>query len=550
MAKELQAEAERSDSSQSPVRAAPSPYELTLDKFVSHAAKWHSAAQVVTGGGAGAPSQRIDYAGLHDRSSQLSGALLALGMRRGERIATLAWNSQGHMECWYAAFGIGISCHTLNPRLNAMQIVDMINQAGDRLLVISPDLAELAGQIVPHCPGIVAVLVLDEPGAADHALPAGGDVAVWTMNQLLTEHGAMVGWGGVSEVEEAALCFTSGTTGAPKGVPYSHRCNYLVTLALLQRDVLGIGADDTILAAVPMFHANGWGLPLAAPASGAKLVFPCRHNDGASLAELIRDEGVTLAVGVPTVWLGLIEHLEATGIALPTLRRVILGGSGVPQALIDRIEGRLGVKVQTSWGMTELSPLGTVTPPGTPGRATTAGRPPVSVDLRLVDAAGAPLADQRAGEGRLQVRGASTVHRYFGEREAATDAQGWFDTGDLASIDADGNLSITGRAKDLIKSGGEWINPGEIETLIGALPGVSMVAVIGRNHPKWSERPVIVLEASDDVVSDADIHAALDGSIPRWWMPDAIFRIDRMPVAMTGKIDKQRLRQLYADATS
>ncbi len=520
------------------------PYELTLDKFIEHAGTWHPAREVVTGGGVGARATRVAYGELRERANRLSGAFMALGLRRGNRIASLAWNSQGHMECWYAAFGMGVSCHTLNPRLNAVQIAQMVNQADDRLLAISPDLAELAEQVVALCPAIVAVLVLDEPGAADHPLPACGEIAIWTTSRLLAEHGQVVTWGAAEE-DEAALCFTSGTTGAPKGVPYSHRCNYLVTLALLQRDVLGIGADDAILVAVPMFHANGWGLPLAAPATGAKLVFPCRHNDGASLAELIRGEGVTLAVGVPTVWLGLIEHLEATDMTLPSLQRVILGGSGVPQSLIDRIEARLGVGVQTSWGMTELSPLGTVTPPGAKGLASTAGRPAIGVDLRIVDTSGDPLALQRNTEGHLQVRGSSTIDRYFGESEAATQ-DGWFDTGDLAVIDAAGNLSITGRAKDLIKSGGEWINPGEIEAIVGGLPGISLVAVIGRAHPKWSERPVIILETSGEAATDAEVRDALEGRVPRWWLPDEIIRVDSMPLAITGKIDKQRLRHLYA----
>ena len=520
------------------------PYELTLDKFIEHAGKWHPAREIVTGGGVGVRATRVAYAELRERANRLSGAFMALGLSRGNRIASLAWNSQGHMECWYAAFGMGVSCHTLNPRLKAEQIAQMVNQADDRLLAISPDLAELAEQVVALCPGINAVLVLDEPGAVDHPLPSCGELPIWTTSRLLAEHGELLTWGAAEE-DEAALCFTSGTTGAPKGVPYSHRCNYLVTLALLQRDVLGIGADDAILVAVPMFHANGWGLPLAAPATGAKLVFPCRHNDGASLAELIRAEDVTLAVGVPTVWLGLIEHLEATDTTLPSLRRVILGGSGVPQALIDRIEARLGVGVQTSWGMTELSPLGTITPPGSTGRATTAGRPAIGVDLRVVDASGDPLVQQRDAEGHLQVRGSSTIDRYFGQSDAATQ-DGWFDTGDLAVIDADGNLSITGRAKDLIKSGGEWINPGEIEAIVGDLAGVSLVAVIGRAHPKWSERPIIIMETSGDPVTDAEVRNALEGRVPRWWLPDEIFRIDSMPLAITGKIDKQRLRQLYA----
>jgi acyl-CoA synthetase (AMP-forming)/AMP-acid ligase II len=517
------------------------PYELTLDKFLAHAAKWHPLGQVVTGGGLSGPVERLAYPALREHANLLSGAFAALGIQPGERIATLAWNSTSHMRAWYAAFGMGVSCHTLNPRLGVAQLADMIRQANDRLLAISPDQAEVAEHLVRECPSLAHILILDEPGA-DFAPPTTA-IPVWTLQRLLAEHGAAHAWGGFSEREEAGLCFTSGTTGAPKGVPYSHRCNYLVTMSLLQSDVMGINARDTILAAVPMFHANGWGLPFAAPAAGARLVFSGRHNDGASLAALIRSEGVTLAVGVPTVWLGLIEHLEATGETLPSLQRVLLGGSGVPQALIDRIEARLGVRCQTSWGMTELSPLGTVTPPANPGRASIAGRPPVGVDLRLVDAEGQELAEQRGVEGHLQVRGSSTVHRYFGQADPATHAQGWFDTGDLATIDAEGNLAITGRAKDLIKSGGEWINPGEIEAIIGNLPGVSLVAVIGRAHAKWTERPVLILEGEG--ISDDAIRAALDGAIPRWWLPDAIERVDRMPLAMTGKIDKQALRRRF-----
>lgn len=525
-------------------------YELSLDKFIDHAAKWHPRAEVVTSAGAGRPSARIDYAALRARSNRLSGALLALGLRRGDRIATLAWNSQAHMECWYAAFGIGVSCHTLNPRLGVAQLADMVRQAEDRFLAISPDQAAAVEQLVALCPGIERVIILEEPGTADMERPDCGGIPVDTLDALLADHGADVPWGGFSERTEAALCFTSGTTGSPKGVPYTHRCNYLVTLSLLQSDVMGINSRDVILAAVPMFHANGWGLPFAAPAAGATLVMAGHHNDGASLAALIRDEGVTLAVGVPTVWLGLIEHVERTGETLPSLQRVLLGGSGVPQALIDRIEARLGVRAQTSWGMTELSPLGTVTPPGSAGRASTAGRPPIGVDLRLVDAEGALLGKQRGNEGHLQVRGSSTVDCYFGQQASATDGEGWFDTGDLAVIDDDGHLAITGRAKDLIKSGGEWINPAEIEAIVGALPGVSLVAVIGRADAKWTERPVVIVETAEGGASDATIRSALEGKIPRWWMPDAILRVDQMPLALTGKIDKQALRKRFGEQSS
>jgi fatty-acyl-CoA synthase len=296
-----------------------------------------------------------------------------------------------------------------------------------------------------------------------------------------------------------------------------------------------------------MFHANGWGFPFSGPAVGAKLVLPGRHQDGASLAALINAEGVTLAAGVPTVWLGLADHLDRTGEEVPSLRRVMLGGSAVPQALMERLERRLGVVVQTSWGMTELSPLGTSTPPTAPDRlAARSGRPPIGVDLLLTDADGVPLPEQRGREGRLRVRGASVIERYFGQDAPAVDAGGWFDTGDLAVIDGEGNVSITGRAKDLIKSGGEWINPAEIEAIVGALPEIAQVAVVGRADPKWGERPILVVapRMGADIADDALLDA-LRGRVANWWLPDAVVRVAAMPLATTGKIDKQRLRVEY-----
>ena len=315
---------------------------------------------------------------------------------------------------------------------------------------------------------------------------------------------------------------------------------------------MGLTAADAVLTVVPMFHANAWGLPFAAPAAGAKLVLPGRLADGASLARLIESEGVTMAVGVPTVWLGLLEHVEATGGDLPTLKRIMVGGAALAPALMDRIERRLGVTVQTSWGMTELSPLGVSAAPGDSDRkAWMSGRPAVGVDLLLTDAEGEPLADQRAAEGHLRVRGSAAIERYFGHDEAATDEEGWFDTGDLARIDTRGNLIITGRAKDLIKSGGEWINPSEIEAIVGALPQVSQAAVIGRSDEKWGERPILLVElAENQSVTDDELLEPLRGRVASWWLPDAVMRLDNMPLGPTGKIDKLRLRSDYRDASS
>ncbi len=518
------------------------PYALTLDRFIDHAAKWFGTTEVVTGGSGGA-SARIGYAALRERSNRLSGAFRALGLEPGDNFGVLAWNSQAQMECWYGAIGIGIVCHTLNPRLSHEHLAAMIGQAGNRVLAVSPDLTPLAEALAESCPTLEHIVVLDEPGAGV-VLPGSARVRFWRYEPMLEELGEATAWGAFDENAPAGLCFTSGTTSAPKGVTYTHRSNYLHTVHQLQADASGLTSRDSLLVAVPMFHANGWGFPFSGPATGAKLVFPGRHQDGASLAGLINAEGVTVAAGVPTVWLGLADHLDQTGGAIPSLRRIMLGGSPVPQALMDRLEQRLGVVVQTSWGMTELSPLGTTTPATAPVRsAAQSGRPPMGVDLLLTDAQGTPLPEQRGHEGRLRVRGASVVERYFGHPEPAVDANGWFDTGDLAVIDTAGNVSITGRAKDLIKSGGEWINPGEIEAILGALPGVAQVAVVGRAHPKWGERPILVVEPRKGAeISDESLLDALRARVAGWWLPDAIVRVAAMPLAMTGKIDKKRLR--------
>ena len=330
---------------------------------------------------------------------------------------------------------------------------------------------------------------------------------------------------------------------------YTHRSSFLHTLRLLQADVMAISGSDAVLTVVPMFHANAWGLPFAVPAAGGKLVLPGRHNDGASLARLIASEGVTVGVGVPTVWLGLVEHIETTGATLSSLERIIVGGTPLAPALMQRIESRLGVAVQTSWGMTELSPSGTVNAPRNPARhAALSGKPAIGVDLLITDAEGRALPEQRESEGHLRVRGAAVVERYFGQDVPATDADGWFATGDLARIDKHGNLIITGRAKDLIKSGGEWINPAEIEAVVGALPSVSLAAVIGRADAKWGERPVLLVEMRDEQVSDEQLLAPLRGRVAPWWIPDAVVRLASMPLAPTGKIDKIRLRAQYGSA--
>lgn len=514
-------------------------YSLTVDKFLDHAAKWSGSREVVT-----AEAGRIGYADLRDRSNRLSGALAHLGLTFGDRVATLAWNTQHHVEIYFAAMGAGLVCHTLNPRLTVEHLAAMVNEAEDRVLAVAANLSPVLDQLLPLCPGVEHIVLMDGPAEA----PADGwshAARRWTLEALLDAHGQAAPWGQFAEDSPAGLCYTSGTTGRPKGVLYSHRSNYLHTLRSLQADAFALTGADSVLVAVPMFHANGWGLPFAAPAVGAKLVLPGRNTDGAALTRLLREEAVTVAVGVQTVWLGVLDHLDAEGGEVPDLKRVIIGGSHCPDALIRRMEERLGARVQTSWGMTELSPLGTIAPPDAAGPRA-AGRPPVGLDLKLTDAAGQTLAEQRGGVGHLKVRGASVVDRYFKADADSLDADGYFDTGDLASLDEDGNLTIRGRSKDLIKSGGEWINPAEIEDIVGRHPAVGLSAVIGRADAKWGERPVLIVEVRQGASVDAQtLIGALRGRVADWWLPDQIVQIETMPLAATGKIDKNRLRADY-----
>ena len=525
------------------------PYALTVDKFLDHAAKWAGDREIVSAR-AGQAARRIGYAALRTRSNRLSGALAAIGLKCGDRVGTLGWNTQHHLEMYYALMGAGLVCHTLNPRLTSAHLAAMINQAEDRALAVSSNLLPLLSQLTPLCPGLEHIIVMDDEfQEADFA--RGQRAQVWEYEALLHTHGAASEWGEFDEHTPAGLCYTSGTTGAPKGVLYTHRSNYLHTLRALQADSMALTGHDVLLVGVPMFHANAWGLPFAAPAVGAKLVLPGRQADGESLASVMREEAVSIAAGVQTLWLGVLDHLDAVDGELPMLKRILIGGSNCPDSLIRRMEQRLGVSVQTSWGMTELSPLGTISTPDAPAKAAAtraSGRPPMGIDLKLTDAQGEDLAIQRGVVGHLKVKGASVIERYFKAEASALDAAGYFDTGDLASIDEAGNISICGRSKDLIKSGGEWINPAEIEDIVGAHPAVGLAAVIARADAKWGERPVLIVEWRQGLSMDGEsLLAYLRDRVAGWWLPEQILYVDAMPLAATGKIDKNQLRADYAN---
>ena len=516
------------------------PYSLTVDKFLDHAAKWFPDIEVVEAA-SGKVVRRAGYCELRRRSNRLSGALLSLGLAPGQAVGTRAWNTQHHFELYYAAMGAGLICHTLNPRLTPQQLVATINEAGDRVLAVSANLLPVSAKVIAQCPTIKHVILLDEEPAT--GMEGVQSAQTWNLEELLEERGVETCWGDFSEDAPAGLCYTSGTTGRPKGVLYSHRSNYLHTLRALQADAMAITADDVVLVAVPMFHANAWGLPFAGPAVGAKVVLPGRQMDGASLAALMRDEGVTIAVGVQTVWLSVVDHLNETGGSPPSrLQRIIIGGASCPDNLIRRMEEGLGGRVQTSWGMTELSPLGTISPPYA-SSASASGRPIMGVDLKLTDASGVTLPEQRGVVGHLWVKGASVIDRYYKADGDCGDAEGFFNTGDLAKIDESGNLAICGRSKDLIKSGGEWINPAEIETIVGRDSSVSLVAVISTPDDKWGERPLLIVQPRPGAtVEGQTLVDSLRGKVADWWIPERVAQIEAMPLSGSGKIDKNQLR--------
>lgn len=519
-------------------------FSLTLDKFLRHAAKWHPRAEVV-GKTSNGLQTRVDYETLMHQALRVTHVLQKMGVGLGDRVATLAWNTQTHVETWYAVMGMGAICHTLNPRLTVEALSFMVRQSEAKILIVSADLLPIAHEIAQETGTLTRLLIID--GEADSFSSEDEGMTISPLSEHLGEASTLDDWGQFEERQPAGLCFTSGTTGAPKGVTYLHRSSYLYTLRLLQADALGIRHTDSVLTAVPMFHANAWGLPFAVPSVGAKLVLPGRHTDGESLANLILSENVTIAVGVPTVWLGLLEYVDAANIELPSLNRIVTGGAAMPPALMTSLEERLDVSVQTSWGMTELSPGGTFAILDNPDRkAHFSGKPAVGIDLILKDESGEILPKQRDAEGHLYCRGNAVISRYFGETTSATDDKNWFSTGDMARITHDGELEITGRSKDLIKSGGEWINPATIEALVSERSDVALAAVIGREHQRWGERPVLIVEMKDQIsTTDEALLSPLQETVSSWWIPDEIIRLTTMPLAPTGKIDKNRLRHDY-----
>jgi len=530
--------------------------QLTVDKILDHANQWHGHREIVTRSVEG-PIVRTTYAEIHDRAKRMSNALLELGVKPGDRVATLAWNSGRHMEAWYAIMGIGAVCHTLNPRLFPEQIAWIINHAEDRVLFVDLTFVPLLDKMLATCRTIERVIIMTD----DAHMPGFDSKPAHCFEGLIAQNSPDATWGGFDENTAAGLCYTSGTTGDPKGVLYSHRSNYLHTLTTLQRDVMGLSAMDTVLTVVPMFHANAWGLAFSCPAVGAKLVMPGAKMDGESIHELLETEGVTFSAAVPTVWQMLLQHLRATNGKLTTLKRVAIGGSAVPEAILRGFHDDYGVEVVHAWGMTETSPLGTISAPNADIAALPyeqqvpfrlkQGRPPAGVELKLTDDDNKRQPHDGETFGRLKIKGPFIVREYFkGAGGKILDEEGFFDTGDVATIDQHGFMQITDRAKDVIKSGGEWISSIEIENLAVGHPKAALAAVIGVAHPKWDERPLLLVKLKDGVeATREEFLQFLDGKIAKWWMPDDVVFVDDIPLGATGKIDKKLIRQRMAGYT-
>ncbi len=526
-------------------------YQLTVQTILDHAALNHGEREMVTRSIEG-PIRRTTYQDIRERALCVAKALQKEGIGIGDRIATMAWNTDRHVEIWYGIMGLGAICHTVNPRLFAEQLVYIVNHAEDKMLFVDLTFVPIVEAIADKLPTIQKYIIMtDDAHMPETSLPN-----VITYETWLAASDADFTWGVFDENTASSLCYTSGTTGNPKGVLYSHRSNVLHGLMCNQPDVLGINSNDNILPIVPMFHANAWAITYAVPAAGASLIMPGAGMDGKSIYELLDSEKVSASAAVPTVWLGLLQYLEENDLALPYLDRVLIGGAACPRMMIETLENKYDVEVIHGWGMTEMSPVGTT---GKLKHATEhlrgdervklklrQGRTPYMVEMKIIDDEGNDLPRDGATSGHLLVRGPAISKAYFKHDEEILDQDDWFDTGDIANIDELGYMQITDRDKDVIKSGGEWISSIEIENTAVGCEGVAEAAVIGIAHPKWTERPLlIILRKEDSEVSAADVLAYLDGKIATWWMPDGVEFVDEIPHTATGKIQKMTLREQF-----
>jgi len=522
---------------------------LLISSLIHHAARHHGDTEIVTRRIEG-DIHRYTYAECEVRAKQLAQALLANGVKRGDRVGTLAWNTYRHLEVYYGTSGMGAVCHTINPRLFAEQIAFIVNHAEDRFVLFDTTFAPLVEQLAPQCPQVRAWIALTD---RSH-LPVMQTPVICYEDWLDAQTGDF-DWPDFDERSASGLCYTSGTTGHPKGALYSHRSTVLHAYGAALPDAMACAASDVIMPVVPMFHVNAWGLPYAAPLTGAKLVLPGKDLDGASLYALMEAEQVSFSAGVPTVWLGLLNHLTQNNLRFSSLKRTVIGGSACPPAMLRSFEDQFGVRVIHAWGMTELSPLGTLanlkskhmTLPLEAQRhiLEKQGHVIFGIDLRIVGSDGLELPWDGVSFGDLQVRGPWVLERYFGQPDSPL-VDGWFPTGDVATVDIDGYMQITDRSKDVIKSGGEWISSIEIENVAMAHPEVAEAACIASAHPKWGERPLLVVVRKPGATVDREsVLRFYDGRVAKWWIPDDVVFVEAIPHTATGKIQKLKLRELF-----
>ena len=528
------------------------PFSLRVSEILDHAARYHPRRKIISRNVEG-PIVETDWNTVYLKAKKLSKALQKLGIKKGDRIGVMAWNTARHLELWYGIPGSGAVNHTLNPRLFAKQLTYIINHAEDKILMIDSDLVKILEEILPTCKTVEQIIVLTD----NINMPKSNLPNLLCYEELVENEDSDFSWVRGHETEACGICYTSGTTGNPKGVVYTHRSNVLHALASATPDMINLSSTDRIMPVVPLFHANGWSIGYTAPLVGASMVMPGREMTPEALYEML-EKGVTVTAAVPTIWLLLLNYLKTNNLKLSSLKRVIIGGSSCPRAVIETFQKDFGVQVFHAWGMTEMSPLGTIcsfkpevlklSEEERISIQETTGHPPFTVELKLTDDDGTKLKTDGQTQGKLWARGAAVVQQYLKIDEEAVDNDGWFDTGDVATIDENGYMSITDRSKDIIKSGGEWISSIELENAAVGHPKIVEAAALGVSHPKWDERPILVVVCEKgEMLQPKEITDFMSDYVAKWQIPDDIIFVDEIPHTATGKISKMGIRQILKE---